>query len=168
MPTRKKPKNKRVNPSKTPQTRPYVSVAALCENVLDEKDGVLSAIRLIDIITISVPTPKIVGQTQLVPIPITILIALKSGSATGRRIITVTLTVPNGQTISTKDTFPVFLEGDEKGANVIIKTNVLTPGDGLFWFNVLLDGELLTRIPLRVKLEWAASDESNSESLTNV
>jgi len=46
---------------------PYVQVAAFCERVLEEKDGVLTAVRIIDRFTQVRPAPS---QAGFVPQPV--------------------------------------------------------------------------------------------------
>ena len=43
----------------------------------------------------------------------------------------------------------VLMEGEDRGVNLIADTAFAPEQQGLYWFDVLLDGELFTRIPLR-------------------
>jgi hypothetical protein len=45
---------------------------------------------------------------------------------------------------------PVLLEGEDRGVNVVFQTMFEPDGQGLYWFDVLFNGERVTRIPLRV------------------
>ncbi len=42
-----------MEPSEQPQGGPYLQAAFFCERLLEEADGVLSAIRIVDTVTIS-------------------------------------------------------------------------------------------------------------------
>lgn len=47
--------------------------------------------------------------------------------------------------------FPLNFEGDnERGAAVMLNMGFVPQEQGLHWFDVILDDELITRIPLRV------------------
>ena len=45
---------------------------------------------------------------------------------------------------------PVLFEGDERGCVLATPLGVVAEEEGLYWFDVSLEGTLLTRIPLRV------------------
>ena len=44
----------------------------------------------------------------------------------------------------------VHFEGEDRGTNVIYAATLNVEQEGLYWFDVLLDDELLTRMPLRI------------------
>ena len=167
MSTRKKQKPKTRDRLDDTLSGPYVTAAAICNDVIEAKDGTLSAIRLIDVITLKLSKPTDPNTPFSVPVPVTLLIALKSGMAKGKKVLSISLVSPEGKVFPSNQTFPLVLEGDENGANVIIKTEVITNKDGLFWFDIRLDGQLLSRQPLRVKFEWLQPDKSSSENSTS-
>jgi hypothetical protein len=140
---------------------PYVSVAALCESVLDEKIGRLSCIRFIDKIDVNFAVMRANAPegTNLPPIPIppflvTGLISLKSGGFKGKKSIKVNVIKPSGISMNIKgdmsETFPVVFEGGSHGVNLILNLTLQTDEEGLYYFDVLLDEEMVTRIPLLV------------------
>jgi hypothetical protein len=45
---------------------------------------------------------------------------------------------------------PVLFEGEDRGANLILALNMVVDQEGVYWFNILLEEELITRIPLRI------------------
>lgn len=46
---------------------------------------------------------------------------------------------------------PVLFEGEERGVNIFLNLNFQPKEEeGLYWFDVLLEGTVVTRIPLRV------------------
>jgi hypothetical protein len=47
-------------------------------------------------------------------------------------------------------TLPVLLEGDDRGAALVGVMQLQLEEPGLYWFDVLFERRLLTRIPLRV------------------
>src|SRR6266581_554038 len=100
---------------------PHLNFAALCEKVLREGDGVLSLIRVIDRITLTVVTSVPTGvevppALQLAPPPISVTFAvgLKSGDFTGSIPLKVRIETPSGFKWPEYET-SVHLEGEDRG-----------------------------------------------------
>ena len=129
---------------------PYIQAAALCEQVIEDKTGVLSFIRIIDTITHTEARPDAPIDMPPVTYPMKMVIMLKSGRARGRHEIKIIPELPSGEV---KPTFTrsIQLEGEERGANSIINLMFTFTMEGLYWFNIYLDDSLLTRIPMRIK-----------------
>ncbi|MGE0273781.1 MAG: DNA methyltransferase [Vicinamibacterales bacterium] len=147
--------------------RPLVAVACFCENVLEDKDGVLSAIRIVDTYTIS-PLPdgvELPNGLQGV-IALTGLVSLKSGDFKGAGWLSIVLHKTTGETsmIGPDEGWPLILNGGEHGANLRIQMPLGVKNFGLVWFDVLWDGELLTRIPLKLQRGEPPSVEAVSPS----
>ncbi len=69
-----------------PNTKPLVCVACVCEKVLYERDGVLSAIRIVDVLYVPAQNrPSDLSDVALsVPgVSLNILVSLKSGDLKG-------------------------------------------------------------------------------------
>ena len=121
-------------------------MAVFCEKILREADGVLSIIRVIDRFTVAGPTPEM-GPTVL---QFTILISFKSGFLRGKQKISVRPKSPVGADLPAME-FPVLFEGDDdRGINLGAMTNFVANEEGLYWIDVYLAEELITRMPLRV------------------
>lgn len=129
---------------------PFLSTAVLCEKVLQEKDGVASVIRIVDrfIITASgaQPPEKMPPWT----ITTTAFLSFKSGFAKGSQTVKLIPRDPSGRPIAPEVLLPVFFEGDDRGANLIVNVSLRIEEEGLYWFDVLLGERLMTKIPLRV------------------
>ena len=128
---------------------PFLTAALFCERVLQEKDGVLSAIRIIDRLTHTITGPDAPDEMPSFQVQISILISFKSGDAKGRQELTVTPSSPSGKTLPGLSV-PILFEGDERGANVNIGYAFKAEEEGLYWFGVILNGKEFTRIPLRI------------------
>lgn len=131
------------------KARPYLTAAFLCEKVLQEKDGSVSAIRIVDRMTYRVeglPT----GLDLRPAIPLSFLIAIKSGPVTGTHTVKLLVEKPNGDR---KEVFSHLMEfiGREQGQNFIVNFALGTEQDGLYWFDVVFDEEVLSRTPLTVE-----------------
>ena len=130
-------------------TGPYLNAALLCEKVLQEKDEVISIIRMVDRITLT--TYASLSPDSLPPLPINLyaLIALKSGSAKGRHTVKWINETPSGVRLP-EQLLPVLFEGDDRGVNLVLNINMVVDQEGVYWFEVPLEDQLLTRIPLRI------------------
>ena len=144
-------------PPEAPSRGPYLQAAALCEKVLQEQDGVLSLIRVVDRIIHSAIGPGAPDEMPPVPVNLTAVILLKSGEARGRYEARIQLEAPSGQEIGDPVSLPVLLEGEERGVNLIVAIGFQAEQEGLYWFNVrFVDPRvpdqqvLLTRMPLRI------------------
>jgi hypothetical protein len=154
---------------------PLVSVAALCDNVLDEKDGRVSCIRFLDKIELNATysAPLQPGETPKLPIPhlqLTGLLALKSGNFIGKKMMRINILKPDGQLMQVEgqmsESLPLLFEGGEHGVQIILKLMVKVEEEGLYHFDVLLDeDEPIARIPLRVTITHTQADVSRPQNL---
>jgi hypothetical protein len=124
---------------------PHLSSALVCERLLTEQDGTVSVIRMIDRVTFVTDPEGTLLQPQH---PVTLLISFKSGAARGTYTVEVRREKPSGEQ-STILTAPVFFEGEDRGANLVINAMFEPDQQGLYWFDVFFAGERVTRIPLR-------------------
>jgi hypothetical protein len=79
------------------------------------------------------------------------VVALKSGEARGRHEVKIVRELPSG--VKETDRGPIFtvhLTGQEQGHNIVVNMELPFEQEGLYWFDVLFDERLLTRMPLRV------------------
>lgn len=129
---------------------PYVQVAAFCERVLTEANGVLSLVRVVDVITHAEHRPDAPKEMPEVHYPLTLVLMLKSGRARGRHEITIKPELPSGEFLSAF-TLTVQLEGEGRGVNLASQIDIPYRLEGLYWFNVYFNEVLLTRIPLEVR-----------------
>jgi len=129
---------------------PYIQAAALCEQIIEDKTGVLSLIRIVDTVTHTVASPDAPSEMPPVTYPMKMVIMLKSGRARGRHELKIVPEMPSGE-LKQPVVQSLQMEGEERGANHIINMFFTFTMEGLYWFNVYLDDSLLTRIPLRTK-----------------
>ncbi len=128
---------------------PFLSAALFCERVIEDKEGVLSAIRIVDRLFFQIPNlPSGVSRPPL-PVNLTMLVTFKAGVARGRSSVKIRSEAPSGLKGS-EIAFPVLFEGEDRGVNLILNMGLLAEEEGLYWFDVLLDDQPVTRVPLRV------------------
>ncbi len=129
---------------------PFVQAACFCDMAMEDKGGAVSLIRIVDTLT---HVEGGLNPPEAMPPfthPLWLAIMLKSGTARGRHELSIVPEQPSGET-GTPIRLTVHLEGEEKGANVLAQTALQFTLEGLHWFNVYLDEDRLTRIPLRIR-----------------
>lgn len=126
--------------------RAYLHVATFCEKVLREGDGVLSLIRMFDRF-------NVVGNTPEMPpsvLRFMVFLSFKSGFMRGKQTIHIRPQSPTGKELPSMS-IPVLFEGDDdRGTAMGFEVNWPVGEEGLFWWDVYLNDELVTRMPLRV------------------
>ena len=128
---------------------PFLQAAVFCERVLLEQDGVASIIRIVDRLVSQAVGPDPPEKMPLLQTQISLFICLKSGFAKGSYYINVEGTSPTGRRINI-GSFPVLLEGDDRGVNIAGMADLRVDEEGLYWFDIRFEKRFLTRIPLRI------------------
>ena len=133
----------------------------MCERVLREQDGTLSFIRVIDKWTITGPTDKMLPQM----IQAFLVVLWKAGIHRGSSQVTITPTTPSGKVLKALE-LPVVFEGDDdRGTGVIFPLRFPAEESGCYWFDVAVDGQSMTQMPLRINyLRVANPPEPNPAS----
>ncbi len=136
---------------------PWLQIAAFCERTLNEKDGVISLIRVIDQITTrGSVVPDKPNAMPASAIAVSAVIAIKagtSGSPLAKHVLTVNGFSPSGRKMEGSDlelpfVFPTS-EGNA-GAQILVNMNMEVDEVGVYWFDVVVDGHRLTRMPLKI------------------
>jgi hypothetical protein len=150
-----------------PFAGPYLSSAFFCERMLEEKDGVPSFIRVVDVLTVPTPPAEIPvgpdGQVVEVASFLTVHIAFKSGEVKGERRVRLDIIFPSGKVKEGQEN-PVHFLGHEKGINLFGQVPVPISEEGLYWYEVKLDGTPITRIPLRVVYQKTTPEDQSQTS----
>lgn len=129
---------------------PFLSVAVLCEKVLEEKDGVKSAIRIVDRVTHTAVGQKPPKEMQPFDYNLTLLLKFKSGWARGSQSLRIEIIKPSGES-STPVQQTLFFEGEEdRGVDIVGNLTIKFEMTGIYWFQIYLDDEHITQIPLRI------------------
>lgn len=137
-------------------TGPYLKAAAICSDVIEGKDGVLSLIRIIDRLTITATGPQSPPEMPRAKYPLKIVLMFVSGSARGSHDVAVKMERPDA-TLRDCWAGTVFLEGEDRGANVVVGLEIDFPEQGLYWFDLYLNDARVTRMPFRVIYQRAGA-----------
>jgi hypothetical protein len=152
-------------PSSLASRGPYLVLAGFFEAVVEEKSGILTLVRLIDKIAISTNHP---GITRLPPIPLSthLVVSFRGQELEGSGVVSIQPSKPSGEALPKRD-IP-FVYDKPTGMNLNIAIEMLADQEGYYWFDIFLDGELITRTPLQIAFERATeSEEQNSEGPAN-
>ena len=131
---------------------PYLHTAVFCDRVLREVDGIVSLIRIVDRWTVAGPAEQM--ATTLIQTNLAVL--MKSGTYRGAAKVQITPTGPSGQEMASVQ-FPVNFEGaDDRGVAIALPIAFPVQEPGVYWFDIQISGQSLTKIPLRVLYQQIA------------
>jgi hypothetical protein len=132
---------------------PYVT-ALLCEKILEEKDGIKTAVRVIDRITHVRVGPDAPSTLPPFDYQLTLFLKMTSGSARGLYTILVNLVAPSGDSRELIRRAMNFEGDDDRVGDLVGRMKIRFELAGVYWFEIFLDDrgkqELLTRLPFRV------------------
>jgi hypothetical protein len=134
---------------------PYLNGAVLCERAIQETDGVITIVRIVDkVVAQPLPIANAPPTSAMQPFPLSLslVVLIKAGGARGSYTLAIRPQDPTGTQLQALET-PLSFTGtdDGQGANVVINLNLGIQHEGLYWFDVILTGELLTRVPLHIE-----------------
>ena len=147
---------------KATKAMPLLAAALFCEKVLEDKDNVMTLVRIVDKVLVqkqqvNMPMPP-TGQQPIMmttvgssPI-LTALLAFKSGNAKGKYLLQIIMVSPSGKRKQVAE-LPITFLGNEQGVNVRAMMGIQLDEEGLFWYEVRIDDRMLTRMPLRISYE---------------
>lgn len=131
------------------ETGPYLILAAFCEQVLEDKSGVLSLIRIVDRLYVSTSSPTAPEQMPKTMLNWTLVLSFKSGKARGSIPIKIEPELPSGIRVPSFTLTPHF-EGENRGVNIMTRMNMKLEAPGIYWFRVFVNNIFYTQIPLEV------------------
>lgn len=144
----------------------YLNFAVICEKVLREPDEVLSFIRVVDQVDVTIVTPPGVEVPPELPqastVPLTFAIGLKSAGYAGPVVVKLRVEAPEGLRLPEFETTQQIASAD-RGVNLILPMQLPVHDEGIYWFVVEVSGDVLTRVPLRIRkqvVQQAASPQS--------
>lgn len=124
---------------------PYLQAAVLCERVLEEKDGSLSPIRIVDAVVNRGPREFVY--------PVTALVIVRPNGVEGEIPVRIELEAPSGAI-----TPLLAAKAQGRRQNLIMNMQVKFRESGLHYFNVYVKDKLATRIPFTIISTGGTSD----------
>ena len=128
---------------------PNLTFAVLCERVLQEKDGVLSIMRIADRVTVTEPVGIDPG---LVTVPLQMALGFRPSEPVEGELQLRVQDPSGGQTEPLK--MGLLVRGAGEGTNVIIPLTLNRPQTGVYWIEVVFAKQLLARVPLSRKPDF--------------
>jgi hypothetical protein len=126
--------------------RPFVQIATVCRMFLNDTSGSVSIIQIMERVLIH----GLTDEMQHTPLgQLAIVVILKSGEMRGKWNWSITTETPSKKRLPGPQMSALF-EGDERGVMFASPIGLVAEEEGLYWFDVMLEQALLTRIPLRV------------------
>jgi hypothetical protein len=162
-----------------PRGGPFLQAALLCEKVLLEPDGAATAVRIVDQVTVqpvsvvvsepaggptddpsaepttpSEPTQAAGRPPRTIVLPavmaVSLLVIFKSGSAPGHYLLEIVLRTPANDERSLPSQEIELSEVPHGGATHVHQLSLGLGEPGDYRFDVSLNGQFVTSIPLRV------------------
>ena len=131
------------------ETGPYLTVATFCEQVIEDKSGVLSLIRVVDRMNITTQGPTAPEQMPTTTLNWFLVLILKSGEARGSYPVKIEPELPTGVRL-TPMTLSAHFEGGSRGVNIISRLDMKLEMPGVYWFRIYLGDDFLTQVPVEV------------------
>lgn len=154
-------KSKEVAVSRPERKGPFLTTALIAEKILREPDKAITAVRIVDAVGIS--SEGIVKDSK-VGLNLWILVSFKAGGFKGDSILLITEEGPSGQS-KPVGLSPIKFDGNQSsGSTVMCQVALTWDRDGLYWFDVFLDNQFVTRIPLTVTVLSDTSGRTLQES----
>ena len=136
-----------------PSQGPWVSFAVLCEKTIEDKVGRLSLINIVDQVNFTPPQGQdSADQPTAVPIRLVAAIGFKGGILKGPADVKLQIIKPNGEQ-GPNITASVLFQGEERGTNIITDMNLVLNDEGLYWVEIYVQNQIMTRIPLRLLIQ---------------
>ncbi len=137
-------------PDETGVNEPHVS-AIFCERVLDEKDGMLSAIRIMDGVTVQIPA-ELPPDFQI-PVEASVVILVRGGPSPAEYDVRLGYETPSGKRVRPQVGHHLVIPENKVGGNVIVHARFAAEEEGLHWFFVYLNDRTSAKIPLLVSID---------------
>ena len=131
---------------------PWLTSALICERVLIETDRVHSLIRLIDRTTVQTVGPEPPEEMPPFQRQLSLFVSFKTGGAPPPYSLKITRSTPAEPTAESDVIMDknIELEAGRSGHNQTVNLTVVFSQPGVHWFNVYLQGALVTRMPIEV------------------
>ena len=141
--------------------KPFLAAALLCEKILEQKDDVLTVVRIVDTFTVTIP-PNLPQDTKPA-IQLTALLSFKKASPRAeaeKHEVRMKLRSPSGKINPVGRREFSFKPDDLSGVSLILNITLGVSDYGLFWLEISVDDdEIVTSIPFKL-LEAVSPSET--------
>lgn len=134
------------------RAKPFVQLAVLCERAQQDQYGSLSILNILEQLVAGTSDPNAPDRMPTFRFKADLAVAFVSGELRGERALTIVPETPSGERMDPV-TQQVEFRGEDSRVVFISNLSLDISEAGVYWFDVLLEGRRLTRIPLRVRYE---------------
>ena len=132
---------------------PFLTCATFCDAIIEEADGVLSAMKMIDTVKIllSPNAPADIPSEQN-PVGIVqhLLVTFKSGDSPGKHKLQLIMEGPSGKKVEVMNKDIELSRKPHGGLNIKTQCRIAVQNSGLRWLDVVLDGKVFSRVPINI------------------
>jgi len=128
---------------------PYLALATFCEQLIEDKSGALSLIRVVDRMNITSQGPTAPDQMPAAALTWFLVLSFKSGETRGTIPVKIEPELPSGMKLS-PISLSAHFEGGSRGVNIISRLNMKLDMPGIYWFWVYVNEIFVTKIPVEV------------------
>ena len=143
---------------------PFIAAAVLCQGVSEESDGVFSVTRIVDEIrlALSPDAPEdYPSKDKPIEIPLWALVIIRKGDArVGKHKLRLVVEQPNGKVREAFKTDVEMPEYPNGTTTVRAKMLMKLHSSGVFWIDVILGRQRLTRMALNLKIDRPQKDDA--------
>lgn len=162
------------NKARTRVILPYVAAALICEKVLKEQDGVATPVRVVDTLTFTPDTNleevKKHETATLAP-NLQLYINLRPGAVNQDKKLEIYQVSPSGKRHHYGTGELKFSERKpEDAVQTVLPVQIKLDDSvvGTYWYEILVDGVQVTKVPLTLKLGEKPRDKEESLNKSNV
>lgn len=131
---------------------PYILLAVLCQQAQQDQYGALSIINVLEQLLVGSDAMDAPDKMPTFRFQANLAVSLASAGVAGRRTLSIVPNQPSGEQLDPVAQIVEFKGADQR-VTFISNVSMDMTDEGIYWFEVRLDDELLTQIPLRVTYE---------------
>jgi hypothetical protein len=128
---------------------PYLDAALICEDLVQEKDWAVTAIRAVNRINMQGVT---LAPGVIIALPLVLLISFKAGDVVGDRGLWLYVSGPSRKRRrlmpGINQPHPFSFQGGDTGQLAFIQLHLEYETDGTYWIDVVLGKKWYSRVPL--------------------
>src|SRR5579864_1184110 len=137
-------------PASESHSKPRVYVSAfLCQSTIREQGDLLTAVRIVDGFTTSAIGELTTGEVMYFPVNVSAVVIFRA-EMPSKSTLTIKVRDPRGEELQGTRSFSVHSKSLIEGHTLNINFRVPGQKEGDFWFEVYVDDELATKVPLRI------------------
>ena len=133
-----------------PETGPFVAMAVLCQRVEQRADGSVDVLGIVDGVVVQPEGDDALGLHPAARLSLTALVSVRAGGLNGRHQLGIQSRYPSGRPGSLVER-EVELSSQAPAASLVVPVELEIHEPGVYWFDAVLDGRLLTRMHLWVQ-----------------